>query len=332
MVHYTRLTLAEREEISRQLAAGSRLRAIARQLGRAPSTIGRELRRAARTRSTYRATRGQHVARQRAQQPRRPRKLVTHLRLQAYVRAQLAQCWSPEQIATRLKAAYPDDTTMRVSHETIYTYLYVLPRGTLKRELLRALRHRRTHRRSHRHTPERRGRIPDMLSIEERPAEVADRTVPGHWEGDLLVGRRGTSALGTLVERTTRTTLLVPLRAKDATSVREAFARTMRTLPQQMARSLTYDQGKEMAEHQLFTQETRIQVYFAHPHSPWERGTNENTNGLIRQFFPKGTDFSRVSRREIQHVQDLLNGRPRKVLNWRTPSEAFHHVPIALGT
>lgn len=329
MSSYTRLTLVEREEISRELAAGSRLRAIARQLGRAPSTIGRELRRAERTQSTYRAMRGQHVARGHAQ---RPRKLLTHPSLQAYVHAQLRQRWSPEQIATRLKAAYPDDPTMRASHETIYAYLYVLPRGALKRELLRALRHRRTHRRVRRGRPERRGHIPAMLSIEERPAEVADRTVPGHWEGDLIVGRRNASALGTLVERTTRTTLLVPLRGKDATSVRQAFAREMRTLPQQMARSLTYDQGKEMAEHQLFTQETRIQVYFAHPHSPWERGTNENTNGLIRQFFPKGTDFSPVSRREVKHVQDLLNGRPRKVLNWRTPSEAFHNVPIALGT
>jgi IS30 family transposase len=329
MKRYTRLSLAEREEIGRELAAGSRLRTIARQLGRAPSTIGRELRRAERTRSTYRATRGQHVARRAAQ---RPRKLVTHPALQAAVHAQLRQCWSPEQIATRLRTAYPDDATMRVSHETIYTYLYVLPRGALKRTLLRALRHRRTHRRARRSSPERRGNIPAMLSIQERPAEVADRTVPGHWEGDLIVGHGNASALGTLVERTTRTTLLVPLPAKDATSVRQAFAREMRTLPQQMTRSLTYDQGKEMAEHQLFTQETRIQVYFAHPHSPWERGTNENTNGLIRQFFPKGTDFSRVSRRQIKHVQTLLNGRPRKVLNWRTPSEAFHHVPIALGT
>jgi IS30 family transposase len=171
-----------------------------------------------------------------------------------------------------------------------------------------------------------------MLSIEERPAEGADRTVPGHWEGDLIVGRRNASALGTLVARTTRTTLLVPLRAKDATSVRQAFAREMRTVPQQMARSLTYDQGKEMAEHELFTQETRVQVYFAHPHSPWERGTNEHTNGLIRQCFPTGTDCSRVPRRQIKQVQTLLNARPRKGLNWRAPSQAFHHVPVALGT
>ena len=171
-----------------------------------------------------------------------------------------------------------------------------------------------------------------MISIEERPAEVADRTVPGHWEGDLLMGRRHASALGTLVERTTRFTLLVPLRAKDAPGVRRAFAREMRTLPAQLTKSLTYDRGKEMFEHRLFTEETAIRVFFAHPHSPWERGTNENTNGLIRQFFPKGTDFSTVSRREIKHVQTLLNGRPRKVLNWRFPCEALRDHLVALET
>ena len=332
MTRYTRLTLAEREEISRQVAVGCRPSEIARQLGRAPSTITRELRRAQAAPMTYRAAAAQAEAAAAAQQARRARKLVEQAPLRVYVHAKLALRWSPEQIATRLKAEYPDDATMRVSHETIYAYLYVLPRGELKRELLRFLRQRHKHRTRHGPSHDRRGRIPDMLSIEERPPEVAARTVPGHWEGDLIVGRRGASALGTLVERTSRITLLVPLRAKDAGSVRRAFAHTMRTLPQQLARSLTYDQGKEMAEHTLFTQETRIQVYFAHPHSPWERGTNENTNGLIRQFFPKGTDFSTVSRREITHVQTLLNGRPRKVLNWRTPSEVFHNVPIALGT
>jgi len=259
---------------------------------------------------------------------------VAQPRLRAYVYAGLAQRWSPEQIATRVEAAYPDDATMRVSHETIYTYLYVLPRGALRRELLQALRqrHKRRRARHRRLVHDRRGQLPDMISIEERPAEVADRTVPGHWEGDLLMGRGQRSALGTLVERTTRTTLLVPLRAKDAPSVRRAFAREMRTLPQQMRRSLTYDRGKEMAEHRLFTETTGIQVYFAHPQSPWERGTNENTNGLLRQFFPKRTDFSQLSRREIKHVQHLMNGRPRKVLNWRTPSEAFYNLPVALGT
>jgi len=317
---YTRVSGAEREEISRQLATGASGCAIARQLGRAPSTISRELRRTGRRRLCYRrvqyrALPAHRLAVRVGRCRRRPRKLAAHAPLRAYVVARLAQRWSPEQIATRLKAEYPDDATMRISHEAIYTYLYVLPRGELRRELLRTLRQRHKRRRAHRHGRghDRRGQLPDMISIEERPAEVADRTVPGHWEGDLLMGRRSASALGTLVER-------------------RAFAREMRTLPQQMRRSLTYDRGKEMAEHRLFTETTGIRVYFAHPQSPWERGTNENTNGLLRQFFPKRTDFTQLSRRQIKHVQDLMNGRPRKVLNWRTPSEAFYHLPVALGT
>ena len=339
MRRYTRLTVGEREEISRYLAAGVSGRAVARHLGRAPSTLSRELCRTGRLRlryrrHQYRALPAHRLAIHAGRRRRRPRTLSAHARLRAYVVAGLARRWSPEQIATRLPAEYPDDVTMRISHEAIYTYLYVLPRGALRRELLRALRQRHKRRRAHRHgrVHDRRGQLPDMISIEERPAEVAARTVPGHWEGDLLMGRRSASALGTLVERTTRTTLLVPLTAKDATSVRRAFAREMRTLPQQMRRSLTYDRGKEMAEHRLFTEATGIQVYFAHPGSPWERGTNENTNGLLRQFFPKRTDFTQLSRRQIKHVQDLMNGRPRKVLHWRTPSEAFYHVPVALGT
>ena len=336
---YTRLSGPEREEISRQLAAGASGRAMAQHLRRAPSTISRELRRTGRLRlcyrrHQYRALPAHRLAVRVGRRRRRPRKLAANTPLRAYVVARLAQRWSPEQIATRLPVEYPDDATMRISHEAIYTYVYVLPRGELRRELLRALRQRHKRRRAHRHgrVHDHRGQLPDMISIEERPAEVTDRTIPGHWEGDLLMGRRSASALGTLVERTTRTTLLVPLRTKDATSVRRAFAREMRTLPQQMRRSLTYDRGKEMAEHRLFTATTGIKVYFAHPQSPWERGTNENTNGLLRQFFPKRTDFSTLSRREIKHVQDLMNGRPRKVLNWRTPSEAFYHLPVALGT
>jgi len=339
MSGYTRLTCAEREEISRYVAAGVSLRVIARHLGRTPSTISRELHRTGHVRlryrrQHYRALPAQRLAVRMGRCRRRPRTLVVHQRLRAYVIAGLAQRWSPEQIATRLKAEYPDDRTMRISHEAIYTYVYVLPRGQLRRELLATLRHRHKRRRAHRasRTHERRGQLPDMISIEERPAEVADRTIPGHWEGALLMGRRSASALGTLVERTTRTTILVPLKMKDAASVRRAFAREMRTLPQQMRRSLTYDRGKEMAEHRLFTETTGIRVYFAHPQSPWERGTNENTNGLLRQFFPKRTDFSTVSRRQIKHVQTLMNGRPRKVLNWRTPSEAFYGLPVALGT
>jgi IS30 family transposase len=208
--------------------------------------------------------------------------------LRAAVFRLLAQRWSPEQIAHGLLQRYPEDPTMRISHEAIYTYLYVLPRGAFKRELARYLRRRHRFRRPRKVRLSSRP-VQDIISIDERPAEVADRTVPGHWEGDLLVGHANASALGTLVERTTRFTLLVPLQAKDATAVRRAFAHEVRTLPAQLRRSLTYDQGQEMREHRLFTKQTKMRVYFAHPQCPWERGTNENTNGLLRQFFPAGT-------------------------------------------
>jgi len=323
MAPYRRLTETEREEISRQLATGRSRRAIAASLGRAPSTIARELARNAATPETYRATVAQARATEQARARRRPRRLDAHPRLRDYVVRRLRQRWSPEQIARRLLIEYPHDTTMRISHETIYTYLYVLPRGALKKELLACLRQPRPQRRPRSRDPERRGKIPDMISIEERPAEVADRSVPGHWEGDLIMGSRNASALGTLVERTTRTVLLVPLEGKTAPEVREAFGREITTLPAALRRSLTYDQGKEMSEHRLFTEQTEVQVYFAHPHNPWERGTSENTNGLLRQFFPKGTDFRKVSPAEIQRVQDLMNGRPRKTLDFRTPAEVF---------
>ena len=226
------------------------------------------------------------------------------------------------------------DPTMRVSPETIYAALYVLPRRALKLELLSCLRQQRKYRRKKlkRARGEKiRGTISSMVSIDERPATVDERRIPGHWEGDLLIGKNKRSALGTLVERTTRVTLLVPLRTKSAAAVRMAFAHTMERLPKELRLSLTYDQGREMIEHKLFTATTKIHVYFAHPASPWERGTSENTNGLIRQFFPKGTDFSTISKKEIKQVQDLLNGRPRKVLHWETPQEAMS-TSVALET
>ncbi len=219
--------------------------------------------------------------------------------------------------------------TMRISHETIYRYLYVLPRGTLRQELIKALRQEHKYRRKQKrgNTEEKRGKIADMLSIEERPREVADRSVPGHWEGDLIVGLHQKSALGTLVERTTRYTLLVPLgRDKSPVAVRKAYARAFRSIPGELKKTLTYDQGKEMLEHRRFTIDTGIQVYFAHPASPWERGTNENTNGLIRQYFPKGTDFSKVSRRRIKRVQRRLNDRPRAVLDYEKPDEVINRL------
>lgn len=323
MAHYRRLTLMEREELSRMLAAGYSLRGTAQALQRAPSTLSRELTRHRTSPVLYCAVPAHQRARRWARQPRKPRKLAVQPRLWGAVLRLLAQRWSPEQIAHALPQRYPDDPTMRISHEAIYTYLYVLPSGALKRELARYLPRRHRFRRPHKVRLCSRPIGQDLVSLEERPAEVADRTVPGHWEGDLLVGHAYASALGTLVERTTRFTLLVPLKAKDAVTVRRAFAREVRTLPAQLRRSLTYDQGPEMREHRLFTKQTKTQVYFAHPHCPWERGTNENTNGLLRQFFPKGTRFTQISRAEIKRIQAMVNDRPRKILNWHNPAHAF---------
>ncbi|MGQ0810695.1 MAG: IS30 family transposase [Nitrospiraceae bacterium] len=325
MERYRRLSFMEREEVSRMLAVGYSLRATAQVLNRAPSTLSRELARHGTSPATYRAVPAHQRAQRWAHRPRKPRKLASHPRLRRAVLTLLARCWSPEQIAHGLPQRYPDDPTMRISHEAIYTYLYVLPCGALKRELARYLRRRHRFRRPHKVRLSSRP-IQDLVSIDERPHEVADRTVPGHWEGDLLVGHANASALGTLVERTTRFTLLVPLNAKDALTVRRAFARELRSLPAQLRRSLTYDQGPEMREHRLFTKQTKMKVYFAHPQCPWERGTNENTNGLLRQFFPKGTRFQHRSRAEIKRVQVMLNDRPRKVLKWHSPAHAFHQL------
>lgn len=287
MAWYQRLALTEREEWSRMLAAGYSLRAAAQAMQRGPSTLSRELTRHRTSPVTYRAVPAQQRAQGWAHQPRKSRKLVAHARLRAAVVHLLAHRWSPEQIAHGLPQRYPDDPTMRISQEAIYTYLYVLPGGALKRELARYLRRRHRFRRPHKVRLSSRP-IQDLVSIDERPTEVADRTVPGHWEGDLLVGHANASALGTLVERPTRFTVRVPLKAKDAATVRQAFARELRTLPAQLRCSLTYDQGLEMREHRLFTKQTKMRVFFAHPSSPWEPGTNENTNGLLRQCFPKG--------------------------------------------
>jgi transposase, IS30 family len=325
MPSYTRLSLQEREELRVGLAQGVSLRSIASALGRAPSTLSREVRRNRAETGVYRAVRAQRYAGDRRARCR-CRRLDEDARLRSWVFERLRCYWSPQEIAEALKRSFAHEPAMRLSHEALYTYLYVLPRGALRRELLACLRQHHQRRRPRSRGEDRRGQITDMLSIEERPAEVADRTVPGHWEGDLLMGRANRSALGTLVERTTRSLILVPLKSKHATEVRQAYAREMKSLPRQMRLSLTYDRGKEMAEHRLFTRDTQIQVYFAHPHSPWERGTNENTNGLLRQFFPKGTDFSKLTRRQIKRVQHLMNERPRAVLDWRAPYEAFDEL------
>ena len=295
-------------------------------MGRHKSTLSREISNGKLGRAGYRALTSQVFIEERKHIAKRLKKISSNSLLESEIHKYLRIKWSPEQIANRLKMEYPNKPSMQISHESIYTYLYVLPRGELRKELLTCLRQERSLRRKRGNTHSKRGQIPNMISIEERPQEVENRSIPGHWEGDLIVGKNTKSALGTLVERTTRTTILVPLKEKDAKSVRKAFAKETKKLPKQMKLSLTYDRGKEMSEHELFTKQTKIQVYFAHPQSPWERGTNENTNGLIRQYFPKGTDFSKITRKEIKAVQDSLNGRPRKVLKYLTPFEVFESL------
>lgn len=326
---YGRITNNEREEISRSLAIGKTTSEIATELGRHRTTVFREIKRNC-GKSGYRAFSASRRAQASAGSRRRGRtRLEKNERLRKYVLQGLSLQWSPRAISERLKVEYPLDMEMRLSHEAIYQYIYVLPRGELKRTLIQALRqeHAYRHKQKASKTTETRGKIADMLSIEERPAEVEDRTVPGHWEGDLILGKNKQSALGTLVERTTRYTLLVPLGdKKDATTVREAFAKALCSLPIELKKSLTYDQGKEMSEHQRFTIDTGIKVFFAHPSSPWERGTNENTNGLIRQYFPKGTDFTDVSESDIERVQLLLNDRPRAVLKYLKPDEVINDL------
>ncbi len=329
---YKRLSSREREEISRMLAQKYSLNSIADKLDRSTSTISREVGAGSCNKYSYRATRAQKRAgRQAGKRRRRKSKLNKFNRLRRYVFAKIRLNWSPAQIAETLKKDYPDDMTMRISPESIYTYIYILPRGSLKKELLVCLRHprKRRHHRSFIANPAvNQRKIADMISIEERPKEVADRTVPGHWEGDLIIGRNRQSALGTLVERTTRTTILVPVKSRETLEVVNAFAKTVERLPKEMKLSLTYDQGREMTAHKLFTKISGVKVYFAHPRSPWERGTNENTNGLIRQYFPKGTNFNKVKPKEIKFVQDRLNSRPRKALGYMTPYEVFKELLI----
>jgi IS30 family transposase len=325
---YHRLSLVEREEISRGLASGKSLNQIARELLRSKSTLSREVNQSHKiNRLTYRA----YNAHRRAGRSARRRhagyyKLSKNPILWAIIESLLRKKWSPEQIAMRLQKEYPLDKSMRISHETIYSYLYVFAKGSLKKELLACLRRNRQRRYKNgikRITPK---GPPDMTLIDERPKIVEERLIPGHWEGDLIYGKSCQSMLGTLVERKTRFLILVPLKTKKSSEVREAFAQKMKLLPEQLRQTLTYDQGAEMTQHHLFTQETQIKVYFAHPQSPWERGTNENTNGLIRQFFPTSTDFTQISHEEIKEVEYLLNDRPRKVLDWDKPCEAFAKV------
>lgn len=382
------LSFAQREEIALRRAQGHGIREIARHLGRAPSTISRELRRNAATRGgglEYRATTAQWHAERSARRPK-PAKLATNAALRTYVQDRLAgqvtapsgatipgptvpfkgrrhgrrqsrrwaSAWSPQQIARRLRLDFPDDDTMRISHEAIYQALYIEGRGGLRRELVTCLRTGRTLRvpRARRARPGKPFVAPEVM-LKHRPVEAADRAVPGHWEGDLILGL-GSSAIGTLVERSTRFTLLlhlprlpshgVEVRVKNgpalaghgAEAVRDALTRALTPLPEQLRRSLTWDQGAEMSQHARLRGETGVAVYFCEPQSPWQRGTNENTNGLLRQYFPKGTDLSVHSADDLAAVAATLNARPRRVLGWRTPQETFevalHAVQPAVAT
>ena len=322
-----RLSFSEREEISVLLAAGENVRAIARRLGRSPSTISRELARGAVRRKTgYRASVAQARADARARRPK-PSMLARNTRLRVHVQDHLTRRHSPEQISRRLRLDFPDEPEMWVSHETIYRALYVQGRGALRRELVRCLRTGRKLRRPRRRTAERRGRIANMVNISQRPAEADDRVTPGHWEGDLIAGPQHRSAIGTLVERTTGYVLLLHLPdGRGASVVAQAMVEAMSELPGHLRRSLTWDQGREMTNHLDIAAAAAINIYFCDPHSPWQRATNENTNGLLRQYFPRGIDLTQFTRSQLREVADELNTRPRKRLSWHTPAEVLADV------
>jgi transposase, IS30 family len=314
-----RLSLVEREEIRAGIASGDSFRAIARRLGRAASTVSREVG-GVRGRRGYRATRAEDLAGLAARRPK-PAKLASNQRLRRRVQQLLCERFSPQQISARLRLDYPDDEEMRISPETIYQSLYVQSRGRLRKDLARYLRSGRSKRKPRR-GPTGQGHIKDMVSISERPAEVEDRAVPGHWEGDLIVGKQGRSFIGTLVERQTRFVLLTELGNDSSTeTVTQRIAEQIVRLPEQLRLSLTWDQGTEMADHIRFKVATGVQVYFCDPHSPWQRGSNENTNGLLRQYFPKGTDLAARHQDELDRVAAQLNQRPRQTLGWHTPAE-----------
>jgi IS30 family transposase len=324
------LTLAEREDISRGIASGSPLREIARRLDRAASTVSREVKRHG-GRSVYRASQADELAWDSALRPK-PCRLARHSRLRELVTSKLMLDWSPEQISGWLKTEYPADESMRVSHETIYRSLFIQARGVLKKELMEHLRSKRRMRRS-RHArifKDSRGQIPAAISIRERPAEVEDRAVPGHWEGDLLSGSKN-SYIATLVERHSRFAMLIKVPSKETEAVVAALSQQVRKLPATLKRSLTWDRGLEMAKHKDFTVATDVQVYFCDPQSPWQRGTNENTNLLLRQYFPRGTDLSAYSQAQLDQVSLRLNQRPRKTLGFQTPASKLQQSVASTG-
>jgi IS30 family transposase len=330
MKKYKRLTLEEREQIHALVNQGKTNREISLRLNRSHTRISKELKRCG-TKFEYSPSKAHKKAR--GKDCLRGREQIVDSRPEVLqeVLKKLIEKHSPEQISVSIKNESPDDPKKWISHESIYKYIYAFPRGELRKLFTSFLRSKRKLRKDRSHVHSRRGGIPDATPISERPKEVESREVPGHWEGDLIIGKNHKSALGTLVERTTRYLILVPIPGKkDAKSVREAFSQVLQEIDPSVRLTMTYDRGLEMAEHKILTEETGVKVYFADPSSPWQRGTNENTNGLIRQYFPKKTDFTKVTLEEIKFAQNQLNERPRKVINWKTPKEVFKKLVGAL--
>jgi len=325
MKNYNRITLQERIEIEKLLALNLSYSAIALKLGRHKSSIVREVKKY--PKKQYQAYYANLKSYARSIDRRLGKsKILFNPKLQKFIHQKLAMFWSPDQISVSLKRLFPNDKTMQASHETIYLYIYLHSKKELKEMLISELRQKRKQRGNTRRGTDKRTTIKDPIRIDERPEEVLGREIPGHWEGDLILGKNRESAIGTLVERSTRAVILVHLKNRDAKSVRKAFEKEFKQLPKLMKKSLTYDNGTEMAQHKLFTKNTKVQVYFTHPYSPWERPTNENTNGLLRDYFPKGTDLSTVTKKRLKSVQNELNERPRKVLDYQTPKEVFDKI------
>ena len=318
---YKRLQLGERIEIEKMLSQNISVSEIALKLNRNKSTISREI---TKLNTPYSSLHAEAFAVGKQYDRRwRKSKINQNLWLKKFVYDHLKLRWSPDQIVTTLKRLFPNNKAMNLSHESIYLHIYVHVKKELKKEFIGQLRQKRHYRGNARRGADKRTLIKDPIRIDERPIEVLGREIPGHWEGDLILGKNRESAIGTLNERTTRTVIIVPLKNKDSKSVRIAFEKAFKTIPKHLKKTLTYDNGSEMAQHKEFTKNTKIQVYFAHPYSPWERPTNENSNGLIRDYFPKGTDFNLITKKRLKEVQNQLNERPRKVLDYRTPNEVF---------
>ena len=322
---YGRLQFGERIEIEKLLSHKKSYTDIALALQRNKSSIYREV--IKQGRDKYKALAAEWYAVSSVSSRRSGKnKIKQNPQLEKYVLEKLALRWSPWQIHKSLQRTFPENKAMQVSHEAIYLYIYLHSKKELKNLLISELRQKRKYRGNVRRGLDKRTTIQDPVRIDERPEEVKGRLIPGHWEGDLIMGKDRASAVGTLVERTTRTVILVPLKARDATTVRKAFEKEFKTIPAQMKKTLTYDNGTEMAQHKLFTKNTKVQVYFTHPYSPWERPTNENSNGLVRDYFPAGTDFNLISKQRLKEVQNQLNERPRHVLDYRTPKEVFEEI------